>query len=83
MRRSTKLPAGMATEPSAGQEPAEGVQESAVSCMVVPEAPRRSVTVMAPVWLDFTSSSVAVQACGIQARTESLSLVAALGELSA
>ena len=51
MRRSTKLPAGMATEPSAGQEPVvEGVQASAVSCMVVPEVPTRSVTVMAPLW---------------------------------
>ena len=48
MRRSTKLPAGMKTEPVAGQEPADGVQVSAVSCMVVPEVPRRSVTVTAP-----------------------------------
>lgn len=84
MRRSTKLPAGMETEPSAGQEPAlDGVQASVVSAIVVAEAPRRRVTVMFPLWRDWTSNSVAVQALGIQARTASLSVVEALGELSA
>ena len=83
MMRSTKLPAGMETEPSAGQESAEGLQVSAVLAIVVPEVPTRRVTVIAPLWWEATSSSVAVQACGIQARTESLSVVDALGELSA
>ncbi len=73
----------MATEESAGQTPEDGVQESAVSAMVLEEVPRRRVTVMLPLWWDWTSNSVAVQALGIQARTESLSVVEALGEFKA
>ena len=81
--RSTKLPAGMETEPIAVQVPPEGPQDSGVAAIVVEELPRRSVTVMLPLWWDWTSSSVAVQPLGIQARMASLSVVAALGELSA
>lgn len=83
MWRSTKLPAGMDTEPVAVHAPADGVQARVVSAMLAEDVPRRSVTVMLPDWWDATSSSVAVHAFATQARTASVSDVAALVELRA
>jgi hypothetical protein len=84
IRKSTKFPAGIDTEPSAGQLPlVPGEHFSAVSDIAAGVPPARSVTVIFPDCSELTSSRVAVHPSGIHASTLAPSLATALGVFTA
>jgi len=71
-----KLPAGIATAPLTAQLPFVAGEQLSVVFAIAPGVPARNVTVIAPDCCEYTSSSVAMHACGTHASTEPLVSVA-------
>jgi len=81
--KSIKFPAGIETDPVAGQLPeVEGVQLKAVSAIEL-GVPVRSVTFTLPDCCEYTSNRVAVQPNGTHASTDALSLMLPFGVFTA